>query len=453
MHKNSLAAAPQYHRSVNRCHLISRIPIYDLNGVTRMYFLEFTAGNLLQCGSLEPKHVPHILHGFFIRRSIASFVGRNHSVMLALPLCRDLLTLKDKYPSGRLVVYVRKEQPVTEDTHYLLTALRRCNVRFACDASALLQEGGWQDFASSFDFAVTWLQDADYTPCLTRFVDVKKSLNPRLKLITAGVTQLKLRQEVLQSGTDYVQSIFVHPHNYYRDKTQLLRNADVFALLKMVHAAEVDLNTVDTLVRRHPYMQRDVYNLLQHCHPSFREYGWNLNKIVPQFGVNVLRDVLAVAALHGLLAISAQGSDKFSQNAAFEPVKTALLRARFLFLLSRDLSLSESLHRTAFTYGLFSIERLWAAELNPKLEQTLLNFSFKLQDEVLLERLLDVIRGLEQLNLNAFVKALLQLHGDVGVALHDYEHALMWSNEVAAILYSTNYSDLVVTRSQNKLQY
>ncbi len=439
------AGRGSYRRSVNRCHLLSRIPISEINGVTRLYYLEFTSGNMLVKQSLEPRHVYHVLHGFLIRRSLSEFVGQNGSAMIALPLCRDLLTLKDKYPTGRLVVHIRQQEEPALQNRHLVMALRRAGVRFACDLECLNSPQGWREQVSSFDFLVIHYS-AHYLQDLGKAFDLKR-FNPRLRIITTGVDSLEQRQQVLElGGTDLVLSFFMQPHTFYSDKKVLLHNANLFALIKEISSTEPDFErVVDRIVRRHPYMQRDVINLLKYRDPNFKERKWQSALFVQRFGTEWMRCVLSICALHGLAFLAANGGDPFAKNAAFEPLKTALIRGYFMNLMAREIKLDQKNQSLAFVYGLFSLERVWASLLNPKLAQTLLSMPEQITDLSLFDMMLECVIALEQVDLNRFVRVLMSLNGTVGFALHYYEEALLWSNDIVAILYSTNYSDFTVT--------
>ena len=436
---------PTYRRSVNRCHLIVRTPIYDLNGVTNLYYLEFTAGNMLVTGRLEPKHVPHVLTGFLMRRSLSIFIGQHASAMIALPLCRELLTFCGKYPAGRLVVHVQERIPPLPAQQQWVTALKRRNVRFAGDLACFATSSAWNEQIACFDYVIV-----RWSPNLQQDLEQAQQLkqrNPRLKIITCGMQTLDQRMEAFASSTDMVQSVFFKPHAYYTDKDVLLKNAHIFVLIKSLITQKLDQEVIDGIVRRRPYMQSDAISLLKFHRPEFKDNLWNYAHVLQSFGPYALAAVLAVTALHGLTFVAAQGDDVFAKNAAFETLKCSMLRARMLYLLAKEQNMNDAERNLAFIYGLFSIERGWAGRQNPRVAETFFPFSSAADPGLLirLDGFLETVRGLENLNLTQFVRGLNIFGGDPGHVLQVYEHALIWSNAASLQIYQTNYSDFTIT--------
>ena len=78
-----------------------------------MYELKFTAGKVFQVNALKSDHVYHVLFGYFIRRGISCFIGRNKSVLVMMPITYDFLDYIDRYSVNRVVLRICPEQPVT----------------------------------------------------------------------------------------------------------------------------------------------------------------------------------------------------------------------------------------------------------------------------------------------------------------------------------------------------
>ena len=63
--------APKFVRSKDRCHMMTRTPIYDQRGALLAYNFRYTAGEeSFTPDVLERKHVKHVIIGFYIRRHI-----------------------------------------------------------------------------------------------------------------------------------------------------------------------------------------------------------------------------------------------------------------------------------------------------------------------------------------------------------------------------------------------
>ena len=76
---NRIDKAPKFVRSKDRCHIITRTPIYDINCNLLAYNFRFTAGEeSFRPDQLLKKHVKHVLIGFFIRRPIDDFIQREY---------------------------------------------------------------------------------------------------------------------------------------------------------------------------------------------------------------------------------------------------------------------------------------------------------------------------------------------------------------------------------------
>ena len=79
--------APKFVRSKDRCHILTRTPIYDRTGNLLAYTFRYTAGEgSFRPDMIEKKHVKHIIIGFYIRRHADQFAHQDSVNMTALPL-------------------------------------------------------------------------------------------------------------------------------------------------------------------------------------------------------------------------------------------------------------------------------------------------------------------------------------------------------------------------------
>ncbi|MBO8415464.1 MAG: hypothetical protein IAB19_03665, partial [Proteobacteria bacterium] len=431
-----------YKRSPDRCHLICRIPIYDLSGSVHMYYLLFTAGDVLSFDGLKRRHVPHILIGFLMRRSISLFVGPNNTAMIPLPLCRELIDLNKGYPVGRLIIHLRADEEYNDDNLAVMTTLRRLFVRFACDLEFFLRPE-WRRRVHSFDYVIIrhgphFVEDA-------RFFGELKRENPRLRGIVQDIRSRQIIKSVALSATDYALSVFYKRHEFFNYKNLLIKYSHVFALISEVFRGMPNFaTTVSEIVRRRSYLQKDVMGMLRLYDPNFSDKVWKPGTYAKRYEPALLREALAAAALHGLMLIGTQLSPREGPEtleSVLEPMKLSLIRGRFFEEMTRELGFNKEVLSLAFVEGLYSIERTWASWQNPLIAQRLLSFRFHHGYEKIFAQLLEAIRALERAELNRFNKALTELGIPPGVALDDYEKALLWSNEAAHELNKINLLD------------
>ncbi|MBO8415069.1 MAG: hypothetical protein IAB19_01645 [Proteobacteria bacterium] len=438
--------ARPYTRSANRCHLITRIPIFDQNGMTKLYYLQFTSGNVLSFDDLKPVHVPHILTGFLIRRPVSTFVGSNSSVMIPLPLCRELVQLRDKYPTGRLIIHVRDNEEPDDEKKFIMTTLRRHNVRFACDINCIrAADRSWADKLHLFSYVVI-KYSRNYAEDLAYFNELRH-FNPRIKCITAGddLQDIELRRKVMEMGSDLILSVFCRRHDFYADKGLLLRYSDVFALVREVMREETDFVNTARILGRYPFMQRDVFKLIRFFRPEYKGIVWPPGQAVELYHEEYMRAILGVITLHALAFIATQSGSSTASNSNLEPVKTALIRGYYLYTMAYEIGLDERMQMLAFIMALFSVERTWSALINPRLSGQFFTYDFTHGQEETFEVLLASIMGLEQCDLPRFAKTVIDAGGSVSLGLHAYEAALLWSNQISDLLYSVNYCDFIVT--------
>ncbi len=434
-------------RSPDRCHLINRIPCYDQNGQVRCYYLKFISSHLSSTGDLCERHIMHVLTGFFMRREVSSFIGQSCSAMLALPLCQELVTYRNSIPGGRIIIYLKGEHLASSlyEKYSLLVALKRTNLRFSCDLELLadLSMQEMYDVLSCIDFAMIYYDE--HLQSNLKLLDVLHQRNPKLKSVLCHLPADGLT--AIPDGVDYVMNTFFHPHQYYSDRQVLLRNADLFALIKEIQQEHPNFTVINRVVSRHPYMQKDVLGFLKRRHPDFNGLRWLGERLRREFGIDELRPLLALTALHGLIFISAQSSGDNDMSMVFEPARIALTRAAFVRELTQHFEWQENDQALAFVSALFSVDRMWAQRYNPSMSYKLLSLAFAPEIVQHTDNYLYCLSGLEDNDLPRFFASCRKLNCNPAAVLHLYEHALLWATEIAAEMSATNYRDMSVTLS------
>ena len=110
--KNDISSKqPMFVRSKDRCHIMTRTPVYNKLGNVLTYNFRYTAGEeSFRPDEIQKKHVKHIIIGFYVRRHLEQFTFENAFAMTSLPLTQDVSKFSKPLPANRFFLHLQEKQ-------------------------------------------------------------------------------------------------------------------------------------------------------------------------------------------------------------------------------------------------------------------------------------------------------------------------------------------------------
>lgn len=424
-----------FRRSKDRCHLISCVPVIDISGQCNLYSLGFTSGRLFMPDALRERHIHHVLTGYMIRRDVSLFVGSGNSAMLRLPLANSLLEYLDRIPAGRLVIYLQKGEEPTVSSQHLLRTLNHLNVRFAIDIDELLTTA-WRYCTNCISYVVLNIQDEHFEENIVLFRQYVASA-PWLRLIVRGFENGMDIARAGKAGTDLCMSNLIYPELGAILKEESQNSPHLLVMVQALLKSRPDIEMLTALTGSHPGMVRDFYTGVRYiCSRSGVAASISsVEEAVQHLGAGVVASTFAVCVVRHICdrceRVTPEGTHV---NYARVLLRASLVRAFFLFYMSRHAGRNPKTQSLSFVTGLFSLLR----------EQSRLNGIPVAEDERLYGghseesawnlQLLTAMEGFELPRLTLVAEASFDTGQPLGGLLKCYEKALMRGDDVYALL-------------------
>lgn len=422
-------------RSSNRCHLVSRTPIFDANSNISMYELKFTAGKVFQVNALKSDHVYHVLFGYFIRRGISCFIGRNRKVLVMMPITYDFLDYIDRYSVNRVVLRICPEQPVTPSALHILTKLRRSGMSFAIDLMILLKKD-WNKAVLSIEYVMIDLSGK-----------VKEQLNVfnRLKIKAPWLKTIGYN-DVNGDGYAYLAKHMIDLLDAPFWNAQLNFNQDVsffepmqrevLDLIRELFEDQPDYSIFKQFLRSHEALTRDMAVFLYRFRHASPRQVQNIGELY-----NFLLDYspsrsFAVMAGRALMLHYIKHLTISSQYILQEQYAQAVIRGYFVEYISKIFD-DPFVERFAFQSGMFSLLHLFL--LKDEVEVLANDDYADIFDRIygeseLMADIIECVQAIESTNLNSIFDFIQKYHVPPASVLISYEKALMRTNELLLVL-------------------
>ncbi len=449
-------AEPKFKRSSNRCHLITRTPVYDAAGNTRLYNLHFTAGTLFKPDVLEFKHVPHVMMGFFVRRSMNIFVGRRGNAMVTMPVCNEMTRFVTLLPLTRFVLRIPERQECTPTYEHLIHGFHRQRMQLAIGIYTAVYTN-WAKSIRCFDYIVMDMsKDVEEQTMMAANI---RRVCPDVKLLcdyAYTVNEADISFEVgasLVSCPAYSQNILQTRFNaaFAEGKQEFF--SELCRLLADLMSPQPQFAMFDELCRRYPLVNQRIpplLDLLQFKKKDGREITVDDLIDMPRYNHGALDDELMdldnetvskFEAITCMLLCSLFFESDFNRKEGiifFEPFKTALIRARFVELLVKSSAKAGPAPKPAFAAAICSTMKLFVIDnktdipaykdLNDVLDQTLAQFPS-------IDQAIRCVYAIEQLDIDT-INELTDPAGyfELKKATSYYEDAVVWSVAVEKVL-------------------
>lgn len=422
-------------RSSNRCHLVSRTPIFDAKSNISMYELKFTAGKVFQVNALKSDHVYHVLFGYFIRRGISCFIGRNKSVLVMMPITYDFLDYIDRYSVNRVVLRICPEQPVTPSALHILTKLRRSGMSFAIDLMVLLKRD-WNKAVLSIEYVMIDMSGK---------VKEQLSVFQRLKIKAPWLKTIGYN-DVNGDGYAYLAKHMIDflDAPFWNIGLQFTQDVEFFAPLQqevtmLIHELfkeQPNYNIFQQFLRAHESLSRDMAVFLyrfRHASPRQVQNITELFRFLMDYSPNRSFSVMAGRTI--MLAY-VKGVNMSSQSILQEHYSQAIIRGYFVEYMSKIFD-DPFVNRYAFQCGMFSLLHLFLLkeEVDVIADDQFADIFDRIYSESeLMADIIECVQAIEATNLNAIFDFIHKYSVPPASVLISYEKALMRTNELLLVL-------------------
>lgn len=443
---------PKFKRSKDRCGVVTRIPVFDQSGQTLCYSIRYTAGENYKAKSLEPKHVMHVLVGYYVRRAVNLFVGDHGNAMVSMPITPDILKYSQLMPNQRFILHLPQKQEVTPSNLHVLSLLRKVHMRVAADVYTIIYTR-WAQALKNFSYAIIDME-GDVLEQLHLAHNIKVQA-PWIKLIAANIPDPDYITSAFSAGIDYAAAPF-YPVSLQKKRIspvalgkapQLL--SDVCSVVMELFSANPDHNLFLELMHRYPAVNSFYMPFIEFMQlgPEPREAGaqvelfhfMDLEEALITLDFRMIEVLVTSLSLRLLESFFEAEENAERGIMTYEPFKTALLRGQMVVLLAENLeSLENRDNLPLFTMGAcihmesFAPEGAGDTTMMFKELQKLIKADIDANAQ--LSGLYEIITGLEVMDLDRVLLAAEKLKLTERNLTSTYEKAMIWAEQAVKIM-------------------
>lgn len=422
-------------RSSNRCHLVTRIPIYDSHSNIAIYELKFTSGRVFQINALKSQHVYHVLFGYFIRRGISCFIGRNKLAMVMMPITYDLINYIDSFSANRLILRICPDQPVTPSALHLLTSLKRSGMHFAIDLMLLLKKD-WNKAIVSIEYVMI-----DLSTKVREQINVFQRIKTKAPWVKSiGYNDVNHDGYILLSKhlIDYLDAPFWSPKlNFNQDLSAFYPAQDQsLAMINEMFKDQPNYQIFLKFLSHNDMVSRNLAVFLYRFrHVSPRQIQ-NIQDLYQCLIENSANRSFSVVIGYSLLQLYCRSASISSQSVLQEFYSQALIRGYFAEYMAKVFE-DHEVERFAFQAGMFSLLHLFLLreEVEVLIDETFEPIINRIYGEnELLTDIIDCSKALEAVDLVSVFKFIQKYQLPPASVLVSYEKGIMRTNELLIVL-------------------
>lgn len=423
-------------RSSLRCHLVSRMPFFDRDGQTIMYELKFTKGNVFITDSLHEEHNYHILMGFFIRRSIDRFIGKDCIAAIRIPISSNLVELASFYQTSKLCIILSPSQEPTKTVLHQIHQLNRLNVKFAIDLDTLLVTK-YMNVVHCLNYVLIEAKENLSEELL--LCQQLKSFSAKLKTIAIDIDDIQMTNKCFLNGVDYVNTKFYEsPELVNSHKLSVENNLeqDIRLMINEIFKDEPNFTLLSKIIGRYSFMVANILQLVNQN--NLANKITNMAHAVTYLGTQVMRNLIGVLCTYTLFSQFHPDAIYNGKKPTKELLKYALIRARFVELLIDKYGNKAEL-KLAFEVALFSVLDDFKSGfvqkqslLYSQIHDLIINQDLEVYYKVY--QCIKCIRALEDSNLSEVIKIVATSGFAIGHVLQVYEDAIIWSEQTINLM-------------------
>lgn len=441
----------KFKRSRDRCHIINMVPVFDQHANVLCYAFRYTAGTKFEIEKLEPRHVMHVLIGYYVRRAMNIFVGDKGCSMVRLPLAQDSLKYFGLLNTQRFILYLDERQDVTVSTLHQIDQMHRSRMRIACDVYTVIYTR-WAQAVKNFNYLVVDMK-GDVNEQMNLAYNIRERA-PWLKIIGRCENITNCR-DAFAMGIEYVscsdfpaESLLEHVNRQYSEIFPAVWS-DVCAVFKDHLSLNPESEHFIDMLRRYPTLRSNVKELLEVLAADDPEgaklaeeaKATSYESALSVFSPGVIRTLETVLCLK-LLASRFEPDESRTQGvSSFEPLKFALIDGRAWTSALTDKMITETI--PMFTLGVCrTLSRFTVSpgELNDPAYTDLMDLCAKTVSRY--KSIAALSKGYEALltsNLNAVTELAKEGCFTTGSLSGSVEYAIIWTQKIIKASGGWNY--------------
>lgn len=448
-------------RSGDRCHLITRVPVYDNKGRTVFYHFHYTAGTLYKPDALEIRHIRHVLMGFYVRRNMDMFTEPGGNALLTLPLSPEIEKNLGIMPTSRILLRLPQRQDYSFANNHIVNVLRKNSMQLAADIYTIIYTN-WARSLRSFNYIVLDMK-SDVQEQLHLAKNIKK-FSPNVKLICDNVSSESEIDDAFRFGADLVcyagypkfLSTIRFNEDFHRSYPEAMENA--FSMLMELLNPHPQYDMFSDLLRKYPFLRPHVPRLLnftifcdelekdnyinyEKCSTLYKKR--NLEEDLVELDRHSLNSVISIICAM-LLSFQFESNENLQFNVfSYEPFKIALIRAKFADLLlytkgDDEVVKTQPVFQTAMgsCFPMLIDESRRDHVLVDMLNKAVAGNCAMYED---LRKTLDCAKAVEEIKISVIDELTSQKEDnkqffELKKIAHHYEDALIWTTSVIKIL-------------------
>lgn len=433
----STEALMRLKRSSNRCHLVSRTPIFDANSNVKMYELKFTAGKVFQVNALKSEHVYHVLFGYFIRRGLSCFIGRGKHVLVMMPITYDFLKYIDRFSVNRVILRISPDQEVTPSALHLLTKLHRSGMGFAIDLMLLLKKE-WNRAVLSIEYVMI-----DLSTKVQEQLNVFNRLKikaPWLKTIGYNDVRGDGYIYLVRNQIDFYDGPFWSRDIKFNQDVELFSSMQntMLSYIKELFKEKPEYSNFYNFLRSNEKQARDLavfFYRFRQASPRQIQNIEDLYQYLVNFHPNRSFSVIFGRAI---LLHYCRAAPLSAQAILQQYYVQALVRGYFIEYINRVFDDNPFVAKYGFQAGMFSLLHLFLLKdeidvlIDPDFDD--INNIIYGENE-LLSDMIDCVKSLENTNLTEIFNFIRKYQIPPASVIISYEKAIMRTNELLLVLH------------------
>ena len=442
---------PMFVRSKDRCHIMTRTPVYNKSGSVLTYNFRYTAGEeSFRPDEVQKKHVKHIIIGFYVRRHLEQFSFENAFGMTSLPLTQDITKFSKPLPANRFFLHLQEKQEATPTFQHQVNQLRREAMTIAADVYTIVYTNWYKEIYTISSAVIDMSKDIEEQFFLAKNI-VKKY--PNIKIICDRCDNVNKAQIAFEAGADYVccptfpKEVLKQNFNSLYFKNNREDYEQISAILSELLQPRPNYQLfLDFLNRNKEYnslaiMLLDFLNVGIENDSYFIDMETSLYDLDPE----ILHRLICIILMIKFELFFKKPVDK-DKYIKFEPIRQVLLRAKFVDeLVTSKLQTLDVTY--AFTIGLCSnIELLYSYttnNINSYIESMDARLGAIYAEQPDFSMIMNVVASMECLDLEYVDGIMASEFLTRHEILFAYENALMWLASLESFINQKKYQLMI----------
>ena len=442
---------PMFVRSKDRCHIMTRTPVYNKSGSVLTYNFRYTAGEeSFRPDEVQKKHVKHIIIGFYVRRHLEQFSFENAFGMTSLPLTQDITKFSKPLPANRFFLHLQEKQEATPTFQHQVNQLRREAMTIAADVYTIVYTNWYKEIYTISYAVIDMSKDIEEQFFLAKNI-VKKY--PNIKIICDRCDNINKAQIAFEAGADYVccptfpKEVLKQNFNSLYFKNNREDYEQISAILSELLQPRPNYQLfLDFLNRNKEYnslaiMLLDFLNVGIENDSFFIDMETSLYDLDPE----ILHRLICIILMIKFELFFKKPVDK-DKYIKFEPIRQVLLRAKFVDeLVTSKLQTLDVTY--AFTIGLCSnIELLYSYttnNINSYIESMDARLGAIYAEQPDFSMIMKVVASMECLDLEYVDGIMASEFLTRHEILFAYENALMWLASLESFINQKKYQLMI----------